>query len=162
MNIEVTDERGERDSYRTTISPMTPDDSSRVHGSYTSPIRLPYNPENYTIQLNPRWVQRNTAATSHLNHGSDWETTEPRQLSISSLTLQPEDPEECDHIATSLELWAGRPTLVTGEPTRVTVQMGRKLILGHIDHFNYTAVHTDARGRIRTMEMDLTVIENIQ
>lgn len=164
MNVSVVDEREQQEQqrpYEVTITPMTPDDSSRAHGSYTNPITLPYNPEEYTIAVVPNWAPRQAAATGHHRQFSDYEHTEPRRLTTQQVLQPVGDPDACERIRTHLEAWAGRPTTLEARPTLVQIQFGTRLFIGNIDHFEYTARQTDAQGRIRTMEFSLTITENL-
>lgn len=160
MDITVVDERAEeeRESYTTTIFPLDVD--PEVHPTaYREPLQLPHNPESYDATIDSRWVANNVAGVSHHDHGSSWETTYPMSESFS-IVMQPEDPDLCDFIKRCLIFWSSRPTTHLGRPTRVRVQHGIHIIQGHIEHLSFSAMRTDEKGRIRTMSMEFSVVEN--
>lgn len=165
MNTRVSDERGgaerEADAYRLTLSPSTPDPSPQVHGSYTEPLVFRSNPEGWEVTLAAKWTPRDALGVDPSRNLSDWVGSAPRALPLR-LLLQPDDPGECGRIVTTLELWAGRPTTITGRPTHIQAVQGIHFFEGHIGTFNYRVLQTDATGRITTMQLNLTLTENLQ
>ena len=128
-------------------------------------IRLPYNPESYTIETGPHWQPHGAAGAQE--DGMSWSGNAPRVFSYSHLVVAPADAgtrQEAivvEALLADIDDWSRRVTVATQQPTRVRVTAGHAFSFqGVITRLRYERVRTNTEGYCTQAQIELEITES--
>lgn len=163
VRIDIRDNA--REGYRAFMIPVD------AAGSEDA-LFLPYNPDSYTIQEEPKWVPRNIAG-ARIDR-LQWTGNGGRVLSYEHvLTVQnvwkmvggfawqdEAELQRVENLIARITEWATKPTIVSQRPTFVRINIGTYELVGPITALSCERLTEDPDGIVLTARLSFQLTES--